>query len=82
MKGHGWQCDFEQCGKRQIVPGDHYVNYSPSLPSGWLYLVGPAMASDSPEAWHANESHFCSIRCVAAASAEQVGCYLADGSTG
>lgn len=80
MKGHGWQCDFEQCGRKLILAGDPFVQYSPPLPAGWVGLVGPAMASDSPEAWHTNDRHFCSIRCVAAAAAEQVGCFLADRS--
>ena len=81
MKGHGWQCDFEQCARRLIEPGDHFTNYHPSPPAGWLVLVGPIMSSQSPESWQSNERHFCSVRCVAAAAAEQVGCFLADGST-
>lgn len=73
MKGYGWQCDFEQCGNRRIVAGDPFTKYhTTDLPEGWLVLIGPSMAAGSPEKWHSNERHFCSIRCLAAASAEQV----------
>lgn len=70
MKGHGWRCDH--CDHTTVIPGDPFVAGRQDPPTGWYALIGPFMGQDSPEAWHVNERHFCSVDCIAAASAEQV----------